>query len=203
MELQEINKGEVRWISSILPKRFLGKHSRDHVRKEDKMFKNRSFNLVMGLTIAVLAVLSISAFFVSDNNAVSAPAVSMGADRYAALKDKQLAGLDIVASVASTSADRYSALKDKQLAGLDIVAAAAPSTIIDRYSVLKDKQLERLALVAFVVSTSADRYSALKDKQLEVLDTVAPAVSTITDRYSALKDKQLQRFDSAGVATPK
>jgi ABC-type antimicrobial peptide transport system permease subunit len=42
-----------------MPNRFLGEYPRDIVHKEDKMFKNRSFSTLVGLTIAVLAVLSI------------------------------------------------------------------------------------------------------------------------------------------------
>jgi hypothetical protein len=225
------------------------------------MFKNRTFNALVGLTIAVLAVLSIStsaftqrtlsasevsgsspldwyfshdhAILDGDNNVVPVAANVAPSE---GIRNNQLAPLDwyfshdhaildgdnnVVpnVSIPVTGFDipgneRYSALKDKQLEGLDTVAPAvlapATATNFEHYVTLKDKQIERLDAVASAVGapvtpTSSESYAMLKDKQIDRLDAVAPAVPvsvapTSTERYMKLKDQQLERLDSAGFA---
>ena len=166
------------------------------------MFKNRSFNSFVGLSIAVLAVLSIGtlafthrtpsittdnrlapldwyfshdhAILDSDNNVVPAAANAAPSE---GIRDNQLAPLEWYLSHDHAIFDS----DNNVVSGVNIPVTGVDIPINELYSALKDNQLERLEAVApaapmSVAPTNTEPYAMLKDNQLERLDAVASAV---------------------------
>jgi hypothetical protein len=154
--------------------------------QEEKMFKNRSLNTLVGLTIAVLAVFSIGA--VAFNRLATSAVNTSPLDWYFshdhASIDNDNAVVSSVNSPANTSPLDWYFSHDHAI--IDGDNNAVPNVSIpvgERYSALKDKQLERMDANVSTVTGSA-----------------AP---TSFERYMNLKDRQLAQFDATGVANPK
>jgi hypothetical protein len=149
------------------------------------MFKNRSFNTLVGLTIALLAVLSIGTLaFTHRTPSVAVENRSVALDWYFSHDHAILDGENNVVSEVNHSGalDWYFRHDHAILDGDNNVVSNVNIPTNERYATLKDKQIERLDAVAPAVPAS-----------------VAPSSA---ERYATLKDKQLERFESAGGANP-
>ncbi len=129
----------------------------------------------------------------------AAAVVRVPAAGYAALKDRQLSQTDpapVKAAAGSIPAhDRYATVKDQQLARAE-AALGNFSLTRNNYVALKDQQFERagavpVAPISSLAQTSAERYGNLKDAQFDQANGVRGTISLRWARYMTLKDEQL------------
>jgi hypothetical protein len=157
------------------------------------MFNNRSFNLLVGLVIVVLAMAGLqvqTAFADCDNvpvltsvpgcTIVLIPITRTMSNDYAALKDRALNRLDgtspRLASIYLSSAERYVAIKAEQLEQAEVLAVQ-PYVIVAAGS---------------VKLSSAERYANLKDAQLAQLNP-GETMNAGRARYMNLKQAQFDQ----------
>ncbi|MBI5029158.1 MAG: hypothetical protein HZB51_01425 [Chloroflexi bacterium] len=161
------------------------------------MFKNRSFNIFVGLIIAVLAVLSIGTAVYNQQ-----AAADMIANRFAPV-DWYLNHDHAV-----PNDDESTVAPDKPVTSESVV----PSNRIPSvpYLALKDHQLSQMDAgteqVGAINLSSEEHYATLKSWQLEQMDRAASANQigiavtgsaklSGSERYTNLKEAQLEQLD--------